>query len=521
MSVEIFEKKTEKFFKKPIIGLGIILGISLILRILFLPNYPLTLDSLDYFFYALDIKINSHIPINYTPANNGWPLFLAFFFSLADFSEVFSYMQLQRILSVILSVITIIPIYFLIRKFFDIKLGITGAAIFAFEPRLIQNSLLGITDALYIFLVTITLCLFLSSKKAVYASFAIGSLATIVRSEGIILLIAISIMYFIKFRNERKEYSKFIFAVIIMTLILFPMGLFKAEITGNDLIFSRATDAIETFDKHMNEGNEYGNNPFFTGIEFFSRFLLLSMIPIFGFFVPIGIFFILKKINFQKIFLIVGIVTFSIPAFWAYTLPLQDSRYLFFMYPFFVIISLYTIQKISNRKFSNIILLLIIGGVFLSSIIFIDFKIHDNMEEESYQIVKILAQDVEATNNLMPQSKFFEVINYPSSMNEFSKFFETDRKNYFSIRHNIENNISIYDSNKANSVEELILNSEKKLTHIIVDESDSRKDYLKEIFTEKNNIDYLIKEFDSNEQGYDYHLKSFKIDYEKFAKLEN
>ena len=87
------------------------------------------------------------------------------------------YVTFQRSVTILLSLVTIIPIYLLCRKFFEIKYALIGAAIFAFEPRIVQNSLLGITDPLYILLVTSSLGLFFSSnKKLIFTSF--GFIAT-------------------------------------------------------------------------------------------------------------------------------------------------------------------------------------------------------------------------------------------------------------------------------------------------------------------------------------------------------
>ena len=37
-----------------------------------------------------------------------------------------------------------------------------------------------------------------------------------------------------------------------------------------------------------------------------------------------------------------------------------------------------------------------------------------------------------------------------------------------------------------------------------------------DVFKNENRFQYLIKIYDSSEHGYDYHLKIFRIDYEKF-----
>ena len=118
-------------------------------------------------------------------------------FFIFQFDTVFEYMTLQRVISISLSLLTVIPIYFLCNKFFEKKYSILGAMIFAFEPRIIQNSLLGITEPLFILLVTISLVFFFSEQKIInYISFALVALATIVRVEGLFLFVPLFILFF-------------------------------------------------------------------------------------------------------------------------------------------------------------------------------------------------------------------------------------------------------------------------------------------------------------------------------------
>ena len=72
-------------------------------------------------------------------------------------------------MSASLSVLTIIPVYLLCKKFVKNEYALLGAGIFVLEPRIIQNSLLGITEPLYIILGSISLLFFLSNK-IVYSS---------------------------------------------------------------------------------------------------------------------------------------------------------------------------------------------------------------------------------------------------------------------------------------------------------------------------------------------------------------
>ena len=74
-------------------------------------------------------------------------------------------MLIQRISSIILSVITTVPLYFLAQKFFKKEIAMVGACFFIFSPHMIENSLLGINDSLFIFLLTCFLAMFFTQKK--------------------------------------------------------------------------------------------------------------------------------------------------------------------------------------------------------------------------------------------------------------------------------------------------------------------------------------------------------------------
>ena len=171
MSNTTLNKLESGFFKenKKYIVLLLPIGIIsyLIRSFYFEPEVFLTFDSLGYFFYATDISVLGHLPENYTLANNFWPIFLSLFFSLFQFENTIQYMDLQKNLAMILSTITIIPIYFLSKKFVEPKYSIVAVIIFTFEPRLIQNSITGIVEPFFILLGTLTLLFFRSEERRV------------------------------------------------------------------------------------------------------------------------------------------------------------------------------------------------------------------------------------------------------------------------------------------------------------------------------------------------------------------
>ena len=78
-----------------------------------------------------------------------------------------------------------------------------------------------------------------------------------------------------------------------------------------------------------------------------------------------------------------------IPAFYAYSREFQEMKYLYVLYPIFCVLACFTF-KIFFEKFhrKNLIFCIIIGGIILSSIIFVEWKSMDNEHyQEAYKIV--------------------------------------------------------------------------------------------------------------------------------------
>ncbi|RZD38977.1 MAG: hypothetical protein CXT78_14480 [Thaumarchaeota archaeon] len=147
-------KNLLKFSKYTWILLGIILLASIIRFYYFPFKIPLSSDALYYFWYSSDIFQIEKLPNDWSPLNNGWPIFVSLFFNVFDSKDAFTLMQIQKLLSVVSSILIIIPVYFLCKKFVARKFAIIGASLVAFDPRLMINSFLGVTDPLYLLLIT-------------------------------------------------------------------------------------------------------------------------------------------------------------------------------------------------------------------------------------------------------------------------------------------------------------------------------------------------------------------------------
>jgi hypothetical protein len=67
-----------------------------------------------------------------------------------------------------------------------------------------------------------------------------------------------------------------------------------------------------------------------------------------------------------------------------------------------------------------------------------------------------------------------------------------------------------------NSLIEFVdLSKDKGLTHLAVDGRDHQPEFLRDVFYHDEKYAYLTKVFDSKDHGINYHVKIFKIDYNK------
>ena len=190
-----------------------------------------------------------------------------------------------------------------------------------------------------------------------------------------------------------------------------------------------------------------------------------------------------------------------------------DTRYVYPIFPIFCVISLFGIRWIVNN-FNNekIILAIIVLGIILGSVIFLDYKKIDYVEtEESYNISKLIINDIKGVNKGTKVLEFFKVVEIENrwpiteTPGKLSDSFEINR---FSVK-------------EFNSLEEFIeFGKKNKLTHLVIDKSQNMPDFFIDIFHNEERYQYLVKEFDSQEQGYNYHVKKFKINYNTFESNE-
>ena len=509
-------------------GIGII---GFFVRMYYFPfDIPIIHDSIDYFSYAVVVSQQGHFPLGWELSNNGWPAFLSIFYAISNDGGIWEFIYIQRMLTVIISVLTIIPVYLLCTRFVATKYALIGSTLFIIDPRILANSFLGLTETSFVLLGSLALFLFLSKDiKVVFSSFGVLALFTMIRYEGIFLLIPFLVFFFIRFKYQKKIFLKFLGVVGIFILILLPMTHFRIEATGQDGIISAISlGGADYISKHIIQGipdeddKLYGSDGeenritkfVTTGISSLLKYLGWVMIPIFIFFVPVGFFIFLRSHNDKIKFIIFSMIFLLIPAFYAYGRGIEETRYLYILFPIFCIFSSFTIMKLENKiTKKGLFTTLIICGIFIGSIGAYDYqKIDYNHEKESFLIAKDVQKIAGGINHYVPNSKYIHIAEIENNW----PVIPLPKENNYDQTYQIK---KISPANFSTLVEYIEGSKNKGLTHIVSDGKQNEVEFLNNVFYDEKKFPYLIKEYDSHDKGFQYHVKVFKIDFEKFLEL--
>jgi len=468
-------------------------------------NIPLSLDGLLYFWYATDTATIGHLPQGYTLPNNLWPLFVSPFFYMLKSNNVLDFMYLQRLLSISISIITIVPLYYLCRKFFNEQYALIGVILFVFEPRIIQNSTLGLTEPLFVLFGTTTLSLFFSNRtKYIHASFATLALFSLTRYEGLLVIIPVTIMYFVRFGSDKQSIKKYLLAFLIFILVLTPMAYLRIQSTGKDGLTSHVLGGANVVSSEINNNDVAKKFSIITGVLTLGKLIGWSTVPLFVLFIPFGIYTIFKKRNFANYSIIFFGGVFLIPALYAYSRGIEEIRYLFIIFPLFSLLSLFTIRDIiekSKRRMPVIAVLIV--GIILSSTLFVNWKNNNEHELEAVKIAEEVAKRTSLINDYHPESVYLRTVGF------------TDYQDFRGKHEIIHNKIKVLYAEKFGSLKEFLAYAkEQKLEFLIADDERSRSGFIKDVLYHEEKYPFLTKEYDSSQDGLKYHVKIFRINYD-------
>ena len=522
----------------------IALGISALgIRLYFFPyDVPLFSDATGYFWYAIDMSILNQLPPGHSLVNNGWPSFLSVIFQLMDSDNFLDYHNVQRFVGTIFSVATIVPVYVLCSRYFKKSYSLLGATLFIVDPRLIQNSFLGTPESIYIFLMATLLCLFLSDNfKKIYLAFGIAALLALARYEGLLMIIPLSAVFFVRYRKQKKDLIKYAICISIFILILTSMAYLRNETMGQDGFVSHISAGPVYYQASIQENDSTLTDFLYLGSINLIKYLGWAQIPSFIIFIPLGVLFLFRSLDYKKITIILSILIMLIPAFYGYSRGFQELKYLYVLYPIFCILACFTF-KIFLEKFhrKNLIFCMIIVGLILSSLVFVDWKSMDNEHQrEAFQIMSEISDKNMKINTdfgkdgneliFLHWTRLQNVESFPTLKNSLPEIVIK----YASMPGGLESrSIEMRDINEyggwenridINNFEDyLTLLKKQKLTHLILDgehntplfTNEELASDLKYIFKNEEDYPFLIKEYDSKENGFKYHLKLFRIDYD-------
>lgn len=501
---EKLELKFDNISNHPGIILLILGILGLGIRLIFLKwELPFGADNFLYFQYAIDLSIDQKLPTMPEVGNDGWPIFLSPFFSIFHSENFLDYMNLQRLISSTISVITIIPIYLLSKQFVEKKYAIIAVALFVFEPRLIQNSLFGISDPLYILTITFAMYFLINrNEKFTFIAFGLIAFASIIRVEGLLLLPAFSIIYFLTHR-KKKNIFQFILLIAIFFIIIAPIAELRTQTIGQDNLTNRIVGNAEIFIKESNNNVNFIIDGLSTTIRFFG----LSMLPYFVFFVPFGCLLILKNRKKEHWSLFILSIFIIIPALYAYSREFLDVRYLFPLYPIYCIIGtigiMYIIKKI---KFKKIFVTGIFSSIFILAVLFLVIQDIDlKHEREALSLAFVVSNKTSTIFQYVPESQYINTVDYFNN----SKFPDSSSN----IKNTIPTLLNLRGINFDSIDEYIQYGRSKGLTHIVIDDSERRPESFKQVFNNEKGYPFLQKEYDSIDNGYEYNLKIFRIDY--------
>lgn len=501
--VKIIEKQFNVFSRFPVLSL-LLIGIgAIIIRLIFFQNELIfNSDNLSYFKYSVDVYLSgqsSHV--DYLK-NNGWPLFVSIFYHVLESKNFLDYMNLQSYISIVLSTLTIIPLYFLAKKFTNSLFALISTIFFVFEPRIIHNSLQGITDPLFILLIVTSLALIVQKNKfIIYGACITIGLSCIVRVEGLFLIPTICTMFLIKNKITKKNILQCIIFIIIIYLVLLPFSMERIETTGNDNLTGRIF--VEAQKLTVNNSNTL-ESKIIGSISLFIQFFVKLMIPYLWLFVPIGIILFLKEKEIKKSLLIIPGFFLILPSFYAYTIPALDSRYLFPILPIICIIGVYSCKKyFQNNKYKKMILVAIIIIVIFSSILFLVYKGYGNEDQREFlELADIINKNTDIIlYNYTPIFSYLE----PAKLLELKEF------PVMSPDYDAGNSTRIIFESYSN-IEELFTLMEKNgITHIVYDKEINNPIIIKELIENNKENKKLKKIFDSQKNGFNYKIEIFEL----------
>lgn len=523
--IEEFDKKLENAYKKEILVIGMIMVVTIIFRILITPwNLPSPAgDVIVFFTEAFNFSHN-----NYDFFNRRflWPFLLSIFFRFFEFQTYIEYVNIIRIISIGLSVITI-PIFYLIsKKFVTKKYSILAASFFAFNIQIIQNSTWGITEPLFLLLALISIYfMFHHNSKYIIFSFIFAGLAFDTRLNGIVVLIMIIIFCCSKIKSKKKLLSVFLIGIFSFLIITIPH--YYETDSQNIPIINQISGTVNPTSNNLNphlvsiakiflnEEQLDPNSNNFHEITFLEKYFYATIKEGYHFFIihlqllifllPMGLFLIFKNRKNNELVIFSGIIISLIIAIPQYTMS-SEIRNLLLILPLSTIIGIIGLKNIlENKKSKNIIISLIIISLIISSAIILYPNENNEMVLEKEKFGKYVSLNY---SGKISGDLLYHIENNLIDLNSFPLKYKEGK--------GIITDYSFYTIFDENQLIKYLKNNE--ISFLIIDNKvDNRYLIFEDIFENEKKYPYLIKTFDSEQKYQILKVKIFKVDFENLG----
>lgn len=286
----------------------------------------------------------------------------------------YDFLIIGRAISVLLSTLTIFVIYKLGKEIKSPKLGVISAFVFAFSPGSIQHAHFLTTESMLVFLLSLSLYLSLQASKThnlkyLFLACVACSLAYSTKITGLTFFLfpLISTFSIIK---ECKKNKRIVFIKIALIFIL-------SALLGNLISIYQIID-FEQFKQEQEymQSVTYGKYkpPFVIIYEGTIPYLyqLFNILPFtFGFIsLPLAFLgaykiFKKKKITYNLFFLFAFPLLYFL---WSGAWFAKFSRYYLLLFPFLVLYTAFSLEKIKNKLLFLILLLIGINGALFIKI---------------------------------------------------------------------------------------------------------------------------------------------------------
>tara|TARA_B100000408_G_C10157712_1_gene165112 strand:- start:21 stop:521 length:501 start_codon:yes stop_codon:yes gene_type:complete len=159
--------------------------------------------------------------------------------------------------------------------------------------------------------------------------------------------------------------------------------------------------------------------------------------------------------------------------------------------------------------------MLFIGFLIFSTGFLVYFAPDLEHEREALSIGKIIKDTTKKVNSYYPEEQYLIYVKKYSDIEKFPVVSTTIPQPDTFIASLYDPNFSVYQN--AGSVEDYIKSAkEDGLTHLVTDGKNALPKILNDVFYNEKNYRYIVKQFDSKEAGFKYHINVYKIDYEIF-----